>query len=84
MLMTPDKIPVRTRLPLAAWAIAAVVTLASLMFVFGPCIRSFASWHAERRAACAAENRGASGQSLKPQGVPASLPGRRAVRPRGK
>ncbi|MGA7456836.1 MAG: hypothetical protein WBW51_05870 [Methyloceanibacter sp.] len=31
MLITPDKIPVRTRLPLAAWAIAAIVTLASLM-----------------------------------------------------
>ena len=31
MLMTPDKIPVRTRLPFAAWAIAAVVTLASLI-----------------------------------------------------
>ena len=31
MLMIPDKIPVRTRLPFAAWAIAAVVTLASLI-----------------------------------------------------
>ena len=31
MLMTPDKIPVRTRLPFAVWAIAAVVTLASLI-----------------------------------------------------
>jgi hypothetical protein len=31
MLMTPDKIRVRSRLPLAAWAIAAVVTLASLI-----------------------------------------------------
>jgi hypothetical protein len=31
MLKTPRTIPVRTRLPLAAWAIAAAVTLASLM-----------------------------------------------------
>jgi hypothetical protein len=31
MLNTPGKLPVRTRLPLAAWAVAAVVTFASLM-----------------------------------------------------
>jgi len=31
MLKTPRTIPVRTRLPLAAWAVAAAVTLASLM-----------------------------------------------------
>ncbi len=30
MMKTP-RIPVRTRLPLAAWAVAAVVTVASLM-----------------------------------------------------
>lgn len=31
MLNIPRTIPVRSRVPLAAWAIAAVVTLASLM-----------------------------------------------------
>ncbi len=31
MLHTPGKLPVRTRLPLAAWAVAGVVTLVSLM-----------------------------------------------------
>jgi hypothetical protein len=31
MLNIPPTIPVRTRLPLAAWAVAAVVTLFSLM-----------------------------------------------------
>ena len=31
MLKIPDTLPVRTRLPLAAWAVAAAVTLASLM-----------------------------------------------------
>lgn len=31
MLNIPDTIPVRTRLPLAAWAVAAAVTLASVM-----------------------------------------------------
>ena len=31
MLTTPRMIPVRTRLPLAAWAVAAVVALVSVM-----------------------------------------------------
>jgi hypothetical protein len=31
MLKIPERLPVRTRLPLAAWAVAAVVTLFSLM-----------------------------------------------------
>src|SRR3989304_5991077 len=31
MLRIPETLPVRTRLPLAAWAVAAVVTLFSLM-----------------------------------------------------
>ena len=31
MLDTPGKLPVRTRLPLAAWAVAGVVTIVSLM-----------------------------------------------------
>ena len=31
MLKIPETLPVRTRLPLAAWAVAAVVTLFSLM-----------------------------------------------------
>jgi len=31
MLYTPGKLPVRTRLPLAAWAVAGVVTILSLM-----------------------------------------------------
>jgi hypothetical protein len=31
MLTLPRTIPVRTRVPLAAWAVAAVVTLVSLM-----------------------------------------------------
>ncbi len=31
MLNTPGKLPVRTRLPLAAWAVAGVVTIVSLM-----------------------------------------------------
>ena len=31
MLMIPETLPVRTRLPLEAWAVAAVVTLFSLM-----------------------------------------------------
>ena len=31
MLNTPRMIPVRTRLPLAAWAVAAVVALVSVM-----------------------------------------------------
>lgn len=31
MLNTPRKLPVRTRLPLAAWAVAGVVTLVSLL-----------------------------------------------------
>ena len=31
MLRIPDSLPVRTRVPLAAWAVAAVVTLFSLM-----------------------------------------------------
>ncbi len=31
MLNTPVKLPVRTRLPLAAWAVAGVVTLVSLL-----------------------------------------------------
>ena len=31
MLYTPGKLPVRTRLPLAAWAVAGVVTIISLM-----------------------------------------------------
>jgi hypothetical protein len=30
-MLIPDTIPVRTRLPLAAWAVAAAVTLASVM-----------------------------------------------------
>ena len=83
MLMTPDKIPVRTRLPFAAWAIAAVVTLASLISSLVHAYDPSHHAHTERRAACAAENRGTSGQSLKPRGVPATPPGRRAIRPRG-
>ncbi len=31
MLRIPDAPPVRTRVPLAAWAVAAIVTLFSLM-----------------------------------------------------
>jgi len=31
MLYTPGQLPVRTRLPLAAWAVAGVVTIISLM-----------------------------------------------------
>jgi hypothetical protein len=31
MLHTPGKLPVRTRLPLAAWAVAGVGTIVSLM-----------------------------------------------------
>ena len=31
MLKTPPTLPVRTRVPLAAWAIAAVITLYSLV-----------------------------------------------------
>ena len=31
MLKTPPTLPVRTRIPLAGWAVAAVVTLYSLM-----------------------------------------------------
>ncbi|HYJ59559.1 MAG TPA: hypothetical protein VEW64_09485 [Methyloceanibacter sp.] len=31
MLKIPETLPVRTRVPLAAWAVAAIVTLFSLM-----------------------------------------------------
>jgi hypothetical protein len=31
MLRIPETLPVRTRLPLAAWTVAAIVTLFSLM-----------------------------------------------------
>ena len=31
MLKLPDTVPVKTRVPLAAWALAATVTLASIL-----------------------------------------------------
>ena len=79
MLNTPEKIPVRTRLPLAAWAVAAVVTLVSLMSSLLAGASSFDHAHAERRAAHPAENRGASGKSLSDEaaGSAAHRPARR-------
>ena len=63
MLNIPGMIPVRTRLPLAAWAVAAVVALVSLMSSLWQAHHPIDHAHAERRAADPAENRGARRKS---------------------
>jgi hypothetical protein len=50
MLGIPETLPVRTRVPLAAWAVAAVVTLFSLMcsLIHSPLLSDHATPRAER------------------------------------
>ncbi len=50
MLKIPETLPVRTRVPLAAWAVAAVVTLFSLMssLLHSPLLSGYATPHAEQ------------------------------------
>jgi hypothetical protein len=52
MLKTPPTLPVRTRIPLAGWAVAAIVTLYSLMssFVFATSPSDHAMPRAEQPA----------------------------------
>ncbi|MCJ7526670.1 MAG: hypothetical protein MUO37_00940 [Methyloceanibacter sp.] len=67
-----DTLPVRTRLPLAAWAVAAAVTLASLMssLLHAPLPFDHAMPSAEQGVQ---PKHAASGESLRHRGVIAAL-----------